>query len=75
MVDTSNPEPPKLLAIVRGKIRLKHDSIRTGQAYADWIKRYILHFGKQHPNATSQCNIPMLAIPLDLTQKFETHPS
>lgn len=40
---------PKLLDIVRGKIRLKHYSIRTEQAYTDWIKRYILHFDKQHP--------------------------
>ncbi len=42
-------EPPKLLDQVRGKIRLKHYSIRTEQAYVDWIKRYILHFDKQHP--------------------------
>lgn len=49
MVNTSNSEPPKLLDIVRGKIRLKHYSIRTEQAYVDWIKRFILHFDKQHP--------------------------
>ncbi|WP_020182205.1 integron integrase [Methylotenera sp. 1P/1] len=42
-------EPPKLLDQVRGKIRLKHYSIRTEQAYTDWIKRYILHFNKRHP--------------------------
>lgn len=42
-------EPPKLLDQVRGKIRLKHYSIRTEQAYVDWIKRYILYFDKQHP--------------------------
>ncbi len=41
--------PPKLLDQVRAKIRLKHYSIRTEQAYTDWIKRFILHFGKQHP--------------------------
>ncbi len=40
---------PKLLDIVRGKIRAKHYSIRTEQAYIDWIKRYIFHFEKQHP--------------------------
>ena len=45
-----NNEPPKLLAQVRGKIRLKHYSIRTEQAYLDWIKRYILHFDKRHPS-------------------------
>lgn len=40
---------PRLLDQVRGKIRLKHYSIRTEQAYVDWIKRFILHFGKRHP--------------------------
>jgi integron integrase len=34
---------------VRDKIRLMHYSIRTEQAYTDWIKRYILYFGKRHP--------------------------
>jgi len=33
----------------RGKIWLKHYSIRTEQAYLDWIKRFILHFDKVHP--------------------------
>ena len=39
-----NVESPKLLEQVRGKIRLKHYSIRTEQAYLEWIKRFILHF-------------------------------
>lgn len=42
-------ESPKLLDQVRGKIRLKHYSIRTEQAYLHWIKRFILFFGKRHP--------------------------
>lgn len=46
--NTQMPEP-KLLDQVRGKIRLKHYSIRTEQAYSDWIKRFVLHFGKRHP--------------------------
>ncbi|MFZ3087004.1 MAG: integron integrase [Methylotenera sp.] len=46
----SSSEPPKLLDQVRGKIRLKHYSIRTEQAYLDWIKRFILHFDKRHPS-------------------------
>lgn len=33
---------PKLLDMVREKLRLKHYSLRTEQAYVDWIKRYIL---------------------------------
>jgi hypothetical protein len=31
--------PLKLLDQVRDKLRVKHDSIRTGQPYVDWIKR------------------------------------
>ena len=40
---------PKLLDQVRGKIRLKHYSIRTEQTNIDWIKRFILFHDKQHP--------------------------
>lgn len=40
---------PRLLDQVRDKIRLKHYSIRTEQAYTEWIKRFIRHFNKQHP--------------------------
>ncbi len=45
-----NVESPKLLEQVRGRIRLKHYSIRTEQAYLEWIKRFILHFDKRHPS-------------------------
>jgi integron integrase len=40
---------PKLLALVRQKIRVKHYSIRTERAYVDWIKRFILFHHKRHP--------------------------
>jgi len=33
---------PKLLDQVRDVIRRKHFSIRTEQAYVDWIRRFIL---------------------------------
>ena len=33
---------------VRDKIRLKHLSIHTEQAYMDWVKRFIL-FQQRHP--------------------------
>ena len=47
--NASQGRPPRLLDQVRGKIRLKHYSIRTEQAYVDWIKRFVLHFDKRHP--------------------------
>ena len=43
------PAGPRLLDRVRDKIRLKHYSIRTEQAYLDWIKRFIRFHGKRHP--------------------------
>jgi site-specific recombinase XerD len=46
---SSLPSAPKLLDRVRDKIRLKHYSLRTEQAYLDWIRRFILHHGKRHP--------------------------
>ena len=44
------PEAPRLLEKVRDKIRLKHYSIRTEQAYTDWAKRFILFHQKRHPS-------------------------
>ncbi|HSD38848.1 MAG TPA: integron integrase [Rhodocyclaceae bacterium] len=40
---------PKLLEQVRDRLRLKHYSIRTEDAYLGWIKRYILFHDKRHP--------------------------
>ena len=39
----------KLLDQVRQVIRKKHYSIRTEQAYVQWIKRFILFNNKRHP--------------------------
>jgi len=42
-------KPPKLLDQVREKIRVKHYSYRTEQAYVQWVKRFILFHNKKHP--------------------------
>jgi len=39
----------RLLDDVRDVTRIKHYSIRTEQAYLQWIRRYILFHGKRHP--------------------------
>ena len=46
---STTTKSPKLLDQVRDKLRVKHYSIRTEQAYTGWIKRYILFHGKRHP--------------------------
>src|SRR5438067_1575 len=48
---------PKLLDEVRAVIRLKHYSIRTEQAYTDWIRRFILFHGKRHPKAMAEAEV------------------
>ncbi len=48
-VDSFVAPPARLLDRVRDKIRLRHYSIRTEQAYVDWIRRFILYHGKRHP--------------------------
>jgi integron integrase len=40
---------PKLLDVVRARIRAKHYSYRTEEQYVDWIRRFILFSGKRHP--------------------------
>ncbi len=44
-----NSQPVKLLDQVRNRIRVKHYSIRTEEAYVSWIKRFILFHDKRHP--------------------------
>jgi integron integrase len=40
---------PKLLDVVRERIRAKHYSYRTEQQYVTWIRRFILYSDKRHP--------------------------
>lgn len=49
MPDHSCPATPRLLDQVREVIRIKHYSIRTEQAYVQWIRRYIIYHGRRHP--------------------------
>lgn len=46
---TPMPAKPRLLDDVRARLRFKHYSLRTEQAYIGWIRRFILANGKRHP--------------------------
>src|SRR6266404_9856856 len=48
---------PKLLDQVRDVIRRKHFSIRTEQAYVDWIRRFILFHDKRHPREMAEAEV------------------
>jgi integron integrase len=55
-----NPDPqpkPKLLDEVRTVMRLRHMSIRTEEAYVQWIKRFIVFHHKRHPQEMGESEI------------------
>lgn len=45
----AEPQKPRLLEQVRRRLRAKHYSLRTEQAYVYWIRRFIIANGKRHP--------------------------
>ena len=57
LLPTDPPPPLRLLDQVRARIRVLHYSIRTEQAYVDWIKRYIRYFDKRHPRELSAAHV------------------
>lgn len=56
-MDMSGSSPPRLLDRVRAEVRVRHYSLRTEQAYVDWIRRFILFHGKRHPDAMGEAEI------------------
>ncbi|GLS15698.1 integron integrase [Hydrogenophaga electricum] len=42
-------QPPRLLERLRADLRTRHYSIRTEEAYVDWVRRFILFHHKRHP--------------------------
>jgi integron integrase len=55
--ETPDNPPPRLLDRVRRSLRLRHYSIRTEQAYVDWIRRFILFHNKRHPESMGEPEI------------------
>jgi integron integrase len=49
--------PVLLLDRVRDRIRVRHYSIRTEQAYCDWIKRFVNFHGKRHPSGLGPAEV------------------
>ena len=48
---------PKLLDQARALIRTMHYSIRTEEAYVDWMRRFILFHNKRHPSQMGKAEI------------------
>ncbi len=45
----TSSRPPKLLDRVRRAVRARHYSRRTEKAYVSWVRRYVVHHGRRHP--------------------------
>ena len=48
-IASNEQRPQKLLERVRSAIRLRHYSPRTEEAYAGWIRRFVIFHHKRHP--------------------------
>jgi integron integrase len=59
----------KLLDQVRDILRLKHYSIRTEEAYVNWIRRFILFHDKRHPKEMGASEIEAFLTHLAVDQK------
>jgi integron integrase len=56
-VPTQAPQPPKLLDRVRHACRVRHYSIRTEEAYHDWVERFIRFHGIRHPAKMAEAEV------------------
>ncbi|GAP38684.1 integron integrase [Piscinibacter sakaiensis] len=46
---TPEAQPPRLIAQLRERLRLKHYALRTEQSYVQWVKRFIHFHELRHP--------------------------
>lgn len=53
----SSPRQPRLMDRVRHALRVRHYSIRTEQAYAAWIKRFLRFHNYTHPSAMDAVHV------------------
>lgn len=57
IANSAKLQKPKLLDRVKIAIRAKHYSIRTEQAYVNWIKKFVLFHNKRHPKELGASDI------------------
>ena len=51
------PQPPRLLDQLRDVIRLKHYSLRTEEAYVEWVRRYVRFCDLRHPRTCGKSEV------------------
>lgn len=63
-------QKPKLLDQLRSVIRLRHYSIRTEEAYTQWVKRFIFFHGKRRPDEMGRAEIETFLTHLAVEKKI-----
>lgn len=53
----SEPSRPRLMDVVRQRLRVRHYSHRTEEAYCAWIRRYLRFHRGRHPRAMGEAEI------------------
>ena len=48
---------PRLMDVVRNRLRPKHYSPRTEEAYAGWIRRFVRFHGRRHPREMGEAEV------------------
>lgn len=67
--DARTLRPPRLLDQLRSEIRVRHLSLSTEEAYADWVRRFILFHGKRHPKDMGVKEVETFLSHLAVTRK------
>jgi len=60
---------PKLLDLVRDRMRTRHFSIRTEQTYLGWIRRFIFFHDKRHPAEMGRAEVEAFLTDLAVERK------
>ena len=53
----SPPRPLSLIGTVRQRLRVKHYSARTEEAYVQWVRRFVLFHDRRHPRTMGSSEI------------------
>ena len=69
-------QQPRLLDEVRRCLWLKHNSVRTEQAYVAWIRRFILASDKRHPREMGGPEVErfLTGLAIEGTAPMDSHP-
>ena len=58
-----------LLAVTRERMRVRRLSLRTEQAYLQWLRRYVAFHGRRHPREVGAAGIEQFLTHLAVVRK------